>query len=519
MRVGASRSVWGPICSSNRYGPATLPPLTARKRIPSRETFQLTVVEPAGPAAAELLRQIRDLAKASQAVASEYVAPILDADLDGQRLWVASRGVEGRTAADWMMHHGRLPPELVLHVARSMVAGLVALEQRGLCHGDLSVAGLMLTQHGGVALLQPGLRGILRPEEGYAHADLRPEAYDTLAPERVADGARPTVLSDVYACGCVWWHLLCGRPPLGGGDSLSRLRAAQAAAVGDFRQWTYDVPEVLAKAVAACLQRDPRRRPESMARLAAMLGPPSWRGRRSAARCFDGFVDHQAPWIRPAGHDARRKRRAQLLTTSAVVLIGLAAVAWPVWRSLNRGPVAASPLALASPAADAVDVNVGQVGNLPHVSGDARSGKRDSIPAVQDDQVSPARFETAATQPDDPMVLTLPSDRPVKAESLRLKAGQCVRAAPGKLATLLVPPGGMTVAVDRIRFESIDFLQQQPATPGEADSSPPAMVCVSAARAEFHHCSFRTAVGSWALPTAIRWGPCPGVGQFLAIAA
>ena len=57
-------------------------------------------------------------------------------------------------------------------------------------------------------------------------ADLLPEAYDYLAPERVTLGEPPNVSSDIYACGCVWWQMLCGRPPLGGGDSLTKLHAA-----------------------------------------------------------------------------------------------------------------------------------------------------------------------------------------------------------------------------------------------------------------------------------------------------
>ena len=52
-------------------------------------------------------------------------------------------------------------------------------------------ASLILTDGGDVRLSLPGLRGILRPEEGYAYADLLPEAYDTLAPERIAAGTPP----------------------------------------------------------------------------------------------------------------------------------------------------------------------------------------------------------------------------------------------------------------------------------------------------------------------------------------
>ena len=166
------------------------------------------------------------------AVAAFLPAPsslglIAHVGVEAGRIFAAAPWVEGRTAAQWMVHHGRFPPEVVLEIARAMLASLIELHQAGICHGDVSTSSLILTDGGGVVLSLPGLRGILRPEEGYAQADLLPEAYDSLAPERISAGTPPDVRSDIYACGCVWWHLLCGRPPLAGGDSLAKLRAAR----------------------------------------------------------------------------------------------------------------------------------------------------------------------------------------------------------------------------------------------------------------------------------------------------
>ena len=162
---------------------------------------------------------------------------------DGNRLFAAAPWVEGRTAAEWMVHHGRFPPEVVLEIARAMLAGLIELEQsRHLPRRREHVEPDADRCRRRVVLMLPGLRGILRPEEGYAHADLLPEAYDSLAPERVSAGTPPNALSDIYACGCVWWHLLCGRPPLAGGNSLAKLRAAQAGEICDVRRYAPDVP-------------------------------------------------------------------------------------------------------------------------------------------------------------------------------------------------------------------------------------------------------------------------------------
>jgi serine/threonine protein kinase len=132
-------------------------------------------------------------------------------------------------------------------------------------------------------LSAPGLRGIVRPQEGIGFAELRPEAYDYLAPERVASGSPPDVVGDLYACGALCWHLLAGRPPIAGGNARAKLHAIQAARVIDVRSIAQGVSGVLAEAIAQCLASDRSKRPTSFAQLAEMLGPPTDAGRELLA--------------------------------------------------------------------------------------------------------------------------------------------------------------------------------------------------------------------------------------------
>ena len=197
----------------------------------------------------------------------------------------------------------------------------------------------------------PGLRGILRPEEGYAHGDLLPEAYDSSGAG--ANFGRPpaNVRSDIYACGCVWWHLLCGRPPLAGGSSLAKLRAAQAAEICDVRRHAPDTPAPLAAAISACLEREPSRRPESMRQLAALLGSPT----RSGKRGVDG-LPRLGPAVRHVHwtttvRSIRKSRRTPFWLAGAVCSLAAAvAICWPIWQrgqpfagSGKRAQAATSP--------------------------------------------------------------------------------------------------------------------------------------------------------------------------------
>ena len=94
----------------------------------------------------------------------------------------------------------------------------------------------------------------MRPEEGYAHADLPPELYDSVAPERIAGVAAPNAYSEMFACGCLWWRLLTGRPPLPGGAALAKLKSIHTGKVPDVHRFAPETPEALANAIRACTE-------------------------------------------------------------------------------------------------------------------------------------------------------------------------------------------------------------------------------------------------------------------------
>ena len=423
---------------------------------------RLAVVEDAGPRADAILGQLRSLMERESCT---------DVGRDGDRVFAAWPWIDGRTAAEWMVHHGRFPPEVVLEIARAMAVELAAFEKHGLCHGDVSTSSLILSDAGDIMLVMPGLRSILRPEEGYAHADLLPEAFDSLAPERIASGTPPDTASDVYACGCVWWQLLCGRPPLAGGNSLTKLRAAQAGGICDVRRHAPDVPPALAAAIAACVDVEPSRRPESMAGLASMLGSPTQIGKGALADCLSRAGRPTVCWTTTA-RSIRRSSRTPLWLAGAVCCLAAAvAMLWPVSHKQGLG---GSPPSARHEAA----------------SGFHRSPSRiDSPPSrIDDNSVVPATFQQPLQPPAD---LVLAADKPSTESLVPLRAGQRVRAASGQRATLVVSGAGLVVDKEDVRFENIDFVWQPAALTERAGREAPAIVRLLAGRVEFRGCSFR----------------------------
>ena len=356
----------------------------------TREIVRLAVFSPPSQDRDLLLAKLESLSALGKRLAGP-AGLIVAAGLDGSHGHAASPWVEGTSLADFVLHHGRFPPQAVLEIARAMLGELVDLElvgrignpsyepagdnlrgrigfqpvsaddeskrldrlqtypTAGLVHGDIRMQTVLIANDGEVHIPHPGLRGLIRPHEGMSCDNSAPDACSTLAPERVTEGTPPTTMSDLFACGCVWWHLLCGRPPLGGGDARSRLLAAQAAAIDDLHQWAADVPGVLVEAIGDCLQKDPRKRPQSMADLAQRLGPLRRSGRQTIARCLAAAAEPRAAWLR-SKRTRKKAAHPHRVTAAALLVMAGVAVAWPLWVAGNRRPANAEIARRADPA-------------------------------------------------------------------------------------------------------------------------------------------------------------------------
>ncbi|MBU4398550.1 MAG: protein kinase [Planctomycetes bacterium] len=446
------------------------------RHVETREMARLAVIEDGGTRLDEIIQRLEHQVAGEPATPrSSPLSPL------PSPLFVAEPWVDGKTAAEWMVQHGRFPPEVVLEIARSMLARLVELEKSGGCHGDVSASGLILTGSGEVVLPWPGLRGILRPEEGYAHIDLPPEAFDNMAPERIASGTPPTVVSDIFACGCLWWHLLCGRPPLAGGDSLAKLRSAERCEIRDVRENAPDAPPTLAAAISACVKIEPKHRPESMARLAATLGPPTRDGREALIGALNRSGRPAVRWTTTARSIRRSSRTPLWLAAAACTLATAVAIAWPGVRGQGSGS------------------RVQEIGKsqIPNPKSPAPHPQSPVVPAAYQQPAQP------------PMELVLPADRPTEAGALRLRAGQCVRAPSGRRAVVLSPRIGLIVDRENVRFENIDFRRvplAKPVPPSEngGRGAEAALVRLLAGGAEFHGCRFQAETGLIPV-SAIRW--------------
>ncbi|MEA1950250.1 MAG: protein kinase [Planctomycetota bacterium] len=422
---------------------------------------------------------------------SGHLLPVVAADVETSRAWAVCRAENGltdgaRSAIEWIIHNGRFTSPAVLEIAREITTALAELQNAGLSHGDIRAETLLLTVSGRALLPCPGLRAAFRPTESHATAELPPEAYDGLAPERSTQAAAANLSSDIFACGCLYWHLLTARPALPGGNGLAKMRSARTLDIPSIQPLAPDTPQELAAAIEACVARDPAARPQSLDQLSEILGPRTRGGRHLLARSLGN--------VRRVSKYQSRTISAVPLRQTAGKLVGVAAVLALI--------AAAAWLALPGEPSPEIAKQTSGRAKLP-LSRESRPAQKELHPPGPEASL----FQQAAERL--PAKLLLDGNAPLDAASLKLSPGQTVSAkGPGRIS-LLVSGGGLLVDVDNVRFENIDFVYEH--APGEKPTDQPAtetptLIDLRAPSIKFHGCTFSTEQNSnESPPTAIRW--------------
>ncbi|WP_437757691.1 protein kinase domain-containing protein [Sorangium sp. So ce1389] len=232
------------------------------------------------PARAE--RFLRD-ARAASRLKGEHIARVLDVgQLDSGVPYAVTELLDGRDLAELLRERGQLElSEAIDYVLQACVA-LAEAHAAGIVHGDLTPASLFLTTTPDgatlVKVLDLGLFSELPgASEGDGGSPAQPEGAPGAplyrAPEQLQPSRLVDVRGDIWALGAVLYRLLTGQPPFEASslaDLAPRVAGAEPPLPSALRS---DIPPAVERALLGCLEKDPARRPASVAELALALAP------------------------------------------------------------------------------------------------------------------------------------------------------------------------------------------------------------------------------------------------------
>ncbi|MFH8619820.1 PQQ-binding-like beta-propeller repeat protein [Streptomyces sp. NPDC017979] len=219
----------------------------------------------------EFRARFRQEVAAARRVSGAFTAPVVDADPDAERPWMATLFIDGPTLAERVKRNGPLDVDEVRRAGAGLAEALRDIHRAGVVHRDLKPSNVLLAADGPKVIDF----GISRP----ADSDLRTETGKLIgtppfmAPEQFQRPREVGPEADVFAMGSVLVHALTGRGPF---DSDSPYVVAYQV-VHDEPDLT-GVPPGLVPLISRCLAKDPARRPtpnEVMAELREAASPSS----------------------------------------------------------------------------------------------------------------------------------------------------------------------------------------------------------------------------------------------------
>ncbi|MGA5132482.1 protein kinase domain-containing protein [Streptomyces olivoreticuli] len=317
-------------------------------RSPSGLRLAVKVVHAEYAVDPEFRARFRQEVAAARRVSGAFTAPVVDADPDAGRPWMATLYIPGPTLSERVKRNGPLPPDEVRRLAAGLAEALRDIHRAGVVHRDLKPSNVLLAEDGPKVIDF----GISRP----CDSELRTETGKLIgtppfmAPEQFQRPREVGPAADVFALASLLVHAATGRGPF---ESDSPYIVAYQVVHNE--PDLAGVPGDLVPLIRACLAKEPAERPTPDAIMSRLPSVPD------AVRVGSvGGTDHGAardavpthvrvppqpeaaePVAPPAGSPARRSRRVLWAVAAAVVATALGAAGFWV---LDRADVSARPL-------------------------------------------------------------------------------------------------------------------------------------------------------------------------------
>jgi hypothetical protein len=194
---------------------------------------------------------------------------IYDTLTDPEGVLIVMEYVEGTSLYE-ALRIGPLPREWAFAVLRGVASALDHAHRHGVVHRDVKPANILLSEEGEAKLVD---LGIARAAEGATHITQTGTVLGTpvyMAPEQL-EGRDLGPATDVYALAAVAFEALSGRRARSGASPLEVAHDMAKKPTPDLREARPEAPAGVAEALAAAMDADPAKRPQTAGELVARL--------------------------------------------------------------------------------------------------------------------------------------------------------------------------------------------------------------------------------------------------------
>ena len=173
--------------------------------------------------------------------------------------------IQGITLREILQHHGGLDWDWLKAPFLSILGAVGTLHENGIIHRDLKPSNIMITEKGGVKVLDFGLAKRMGDGEITSVGNELVGEPEYVSPEQIMYGSDELdQRSDIYQLGIMLCHCLLGHEPYRGGSTRNLLLKHLNPPVIDFRQCRFPVPSALKRCLLKAIAPERGKRYQSI---------------------------------------------------------------------------------------------------------------------------------------------------------------------------------------------------------------------------------------------------------------
>jgi serine/threonine-protein kinase len=220
----------------------------------------LTVLPPQNATKAAFIKRFQRQVLAASRLSHPNVVRAIDAgSIDGFQ-YIAAEHAGGQRLEMALEQGEWFPTRRCVAIGLDIARALVHLESKAIVHRGLNPRAIVLAESGVAKLRSFSLSKLVEVDGSQTWFDVDRYAARYMAPELVRFTEDVDARADLYALGCVLYHVIAGRPPFDGSTSAEIMKQHAQQEVSDPRAERPDLPAGLVKIVLRCLEKEREKR-------------------------------------------------------------------------------------------------------------------------------------------------------------------------------------------------------------------------------------------------------------------
>lgn len=190
------------------------------------------------------------------------IVPIYEVHARGGNFFLVMEFVEGCNLRELLKMRKKLTPDEATRIIHDVASGLKYSFEQGVTHRDLKLTNVIVsTNRMQAKLVDFGLGGDDNFNEESSEEAANARAIDYAGLERMTGARKNDPRSDLYFVGCIYYHLLTGKPPLTETkDRIQRLSKSRFQDVTPIHKLESGLPRAVVHIVNKAMALDPDKR-------------------------------------------------------------------------------------------------------------------------------------------------------------------------------------------------------------------------------------------------------------------